>query len=78
MFHLFRETFKTANDLDGLIVMELNSKISTRYDHLYGVNPPWAKLLKNWGEEGTVKTATTPKLAGRRVQCMMVGYAEQH
>jgi hypothetical protein len=79
-FHLFREAFKTATDLDGLIIIELNGKRATRYEHFYGVNPPWAKFLKNWGEAGTVKmkTATTPKLADCGVQCMMVGYAEQH
>jgi len=36
--------------------------------------------LKLFGEAGTVKisTSTSPKLADRGAQCMMVGYAESH
>ena len=36
--------------------------------------------LRTWGEVGTVKTktATTPKLAEKGVQCMFVGYAHNH
>ena len=42
--------------------------------------PAFAKHLRTWGEAGTVKikTKTTPKLADRGVQCMMVGYALDH
>ena len=36
--------------------------------------------MRLFGEAGTVKTATStsPKLADRGAQCMMVGYAESH
>jgi hypothetical protein len=79
-FHLFRESFKTATDLDGMIVVELNEKRPKRNENFYGMNPPCEKFLEKWGETGTVKkkTTTTPKLADSNVQCMMVGYAEQH
>ena len=47
---------------------------------MFGQNPRWAKHLKLFGEAGTVKisTSTSPKLADRGAQCMMVGYAESH
>jgi hypothetical protein len=40
----------------------------------------WTKHLRLFGAAGTVKTATatSPKLADRGAQCMMVGYAESH
>jgi hypothetical protein len=57
-FHLFRDAFKTATYIDGLIVVEVNGKIASRYEHFYGVHPPWEKFLKNCGEAGTVKTNT--------------------
>jgi len=38
------------------------------------------KQLRLLREAGTIKvvTGTSPKLADRGVQCMMVGYAENH
>jgi hypothetical protein len=38
------------------------------------------KLLRTWGEAGTVKvkTKTTPKLADQSVHCMFIGYADDH
>jgi hypothetical protein len=61
-------------------VIEVKGKRATRYMHMYGKNPAWAEYLRTFGESGTVKikTDTTPKLHDRRVQCMLVGYAENH
>jgi len=79
-FHLYREAFKTATDLDGQVKATVNGKRATQYQHMFGSNPWWTKHLRLFGEAGTVKTATgtSAKLADRGVQCMMVGYAENH
>jgi hypothetical protein len=79
-YKVWTEAFKTATLLDGLVPIELDGKIATRYEHWCGKIPEFAKHLRVWGEAGTVKikTKTTPKLADRGVQCMMVGYALDH
>ena len=78
--HLYREALKTATDLDGLVMVTVNGKKATRFEHMFGENPRWAKHLKLFGEAGTVKiaTSTSPKLADSGAQCMMVGYADSH
>jgi hypothetical protein len=75
-YHLFREAFCTATDLDGLVVTEVNGKRETRFFHMFGKTPEWASHLRTFGEAGTVKIKmdTTPKLHDRGVQCMFVGY----
>jgi hypothetical protein len=77
---VWTEAFKTATLLDGLIPIEIDGKIATRYVHWCGKNPDFAKHLRTWGEAGTVKTKTakTPKLMDSGVQCMFVGYALDH
>ncbi len=77
---VWTEAFKTATLLDGLMMIEIDGKTATRYEHWCGKNPDFAKYLRTWGEAGTVKikTDTTPKLADRGVQCMFVGYALDH
>jgi hypothetical protein len=77
---LCREAFKTATKLDGLMVVTVNGVSATRYVHFYGSNPAFAKHLRTWGEAGTVKikVKATPKIGDRGVQCMMVGYANDH
>jgi hypothetical protein len=77
---VWTEAFKTATLLDGLVPIEINGKLATKYVHWCGENPMFAKHLRTWGEAGTVKikTDTTPKLADQGVQCMFVGYAMDH
>ena len=77
---MYREAFKTATDLDWLVMVMVNSKWATRYKHIFGGNPQWTKHLRLFVEAGTVKLATgnSPKLANRRVHFMMVGYAKNH
>jgi hypothetical protein len=74
---LLRESFSTATDLDVLVVMEIKGKRATRYEHIFGKNPAWAEHFRAFGEAGNVntKTDTTPKLYGKGVQHMFVGYA---
>jgi hypothetical protein len=73
--HLFRESFCTSTDLDGLVVMEIKGKKAARFFHMYGKNPEWVDHIRTFGEAGTVKikTDTTPKLHDRGVQCMFAG-----
>ena len=79
-YKLFREAFKTATLLDGLMPIEIDGKVATRYWHWSGSEPAFAKHLRIWGEAGTVKTKTsmTPKLLDRGEKCMFVGYALDH
>jgi len=79
-YKVWKEAFKTATLLDGLVVIALDGKEATRYVHWNGHNPAFAKHLRIWGEAGTVKvkTNTTPKVVDRGVHCMMVGYALHH
>jgi hypothetical protein len=77
---LFREAFKTATDLDSLVITTVGTKKATIHDHFYGCNPKCMKFLRMWGEAGTVnvKTDTMPKIADRGLLCMFVGYADDH
>ena len=79
-FRLFAEAFQAATLLDGLMVVTVDGATKTRYEHVFGKNPEFARYLRVWGEAGTVKTktATTPKLSDRGIQCMFVGYALDH
>jgi len=55
-------------------------KWAMQYQHMFGCNLHWTKHLRLFGEAGTVNlaTRTSPKLADWGMQCMMVGYAENH
>jgi hypothetical protein len=79
-YHLFREAFSTATDLDDLAMFEIKEKRATRYEDMIRKNPEWAGHLKKFGETGTFKTKTdtVPKLHDKGVPCMFVGYAENH
>jgi hypothetical protein len=79
-FHLYREAFKMATDLDRFVIVSVNGKRASCYQHTFGQNPQWAKHLRLFGEAGMVKivTNTSPKLSDKGVQCMMVGYVENH
>jgi hypothetical protein len=47
---------------------------------MFGKNPAWVGYLRTFGEVGTVKTDTytMPKFHDKGVQCMFVGYVENH
>lgn len=79
-YKLFREAFGTATKLDALVVVEIDGVKATRYKHFFGVNPDYAAHLRTWGEAGTVtvKSKFTPKVNDRGVQCMFIGYSDDH
>ena len=76
-YRLFREAMTTATLLDNLMVVSIDGKEGTRFEHFAGKNPRFLQHLRTWGEAGTVKlkTKATPKIGNRGEQCMFVGYA---
>jgi hypothetical protein len=78
-YRLYREAFQTATLLDGLLPVEINGVVKSRYNHWSGGHEPkFAK--RTWGEAGTVKLTSlaTTKLEDWGVPCMFVGYATDH
>jgi hypothetical protein len=67
-YKVHSEAFKTTTLLDGLMPVEINGITKTRYEH--------------WTNKGagtvTLKSKMIPKVKGRGVQCMFVGYALDH
>jgi hypothetical protein len=72
-YKVWVKAFQHATDLDGLIIVDVNGKTASRYEH-------WTGQLRTWRESGTVKikTDTTPKIADRGIQCVFVGYSKDH
>ena len=79
-YKLFREVFKTATLLDGLVVTTIDGKKQSRYEHYYGKLPKFARALRVWGEAGVVKTKKKgeSKLQDKGTTCMMAGYSGRH
>ena len=79
-YKVVSEAFKTATLLDGLVVVTIDGKTATRYEHWAESIPQFTQHLRTWGEAGTVKikTLATAKVADRGLQCMFVGYAIKH
>jgi hypothetical protein len=79
-YKVWVKAFQHATDLDGLIIVDVNGKTASRYEHWTGQLPKWIGQLRTWGESGTVKikTDTTPKIADRGIQCVFVGYSKDH
>ena len=51
---LIPKVIKTATLLDGLTLITIDGVTKTRYEHLFGEIPSFAKHLRIWGEAGTV------------------------
>jgi hypothetical protein len=78
---LMPEAVKTATFLDGLIPININGAVKSKFVHRFGFDPPFAKALRTWGEAGTVtiKSRTfLPKDKARGVTCVMMGYSAEH
>jgi hypothetical protein len=55
--------------------------MKTEYEHHLGVNPPFARALRTWGEAGTVTIQSRtfqPKDKARGVSCLLIGYSPEH
>ena len=69
--------------LDGLILIQLNGKTDTYFEHWNGELQNWTQNLRIWGESGVVdlKNKLTPKLTPKLENpgevCMFVGYYER-
>jgi hypothetical protein len=79
-YKVWIKAFQHATDLDGLVVTTIKGKEASRYEHWNNQLPKWSNHLRTWGESGTVKvkTATTPKIADRGIQCVFVGHPKDH
>ena len=44
------EAIACATQLDGLVVIDLNGKVTMWDMHMFGANPKWTKNLQVWGE----------------------------
>ena len=79
-FRLFGEIFTTITMLDGLTIIEVDGHRQSRYKHVFKKKPKFVKYLHTIGEAGTVKITndTTPKLQDCGINCIFVGYAENH
>ena len=79
-FKLFRDCYETAALLDGLMMVEVEGKLASHFEHFAGKNPKCANHLRTWGEAGTVKihNKMAPKLGDQGVTCMMIGYPKDH
>jgi hypothetical protein len=77
---LWREVFRTATMLDGLMVTTIQDVTDTRYKHWGNPNPTFHRHLRTWGEAGTVKLKDkrAVKIDDRGYTCMFVGYPDLH
>jgi hypothetical protein len=51
---VYSEAFKSVTLLDGLVPIEIDGKVATRYEQWSGKVPTFAKYLRTWGEAGKV------------------------
>jgi hypothetical protein len=77
---LYCYAFDTATKLDGFVQVMKDGITQSRYKHWCQEEPAWAKHLRTFGEAGTIKikTDTTPKPYEKGVQCIFVGYSNDH
>ena len=68
------EAIKLATMLDGLAIVVYGGKSDTRYVHVHGKNPRWARNLHVFGEAGVVKEGKDGKTGDRGQTLMFVGY----
>ena len=71
------EAIACATQLDGLVVVDVKGKPTTRDAHMFGVNPSWSSKLHVWGEAGVVAEGKDGKTGDRGVTMMFVGYVDR-
>jgi hypothetical protein len=65
-YKIYKEAFKMAMLLDGLMIVEINGVKTTRYKHFFGENPNFSNCLRTWWGEArtvTLKGKMHPKVA---------------
>ena len=60
-YKLCKQCFNCATYLSNLVVMMLNRKTATRYEHFHKAKPHYAKHLRIWEEAGTLSTGEMEK-----------------
>ena len=79
-YKLFRDCCETAAILDRLMIVEVNGKMASQFEHFAGKNPKCAGYSRTWGEAGTVKIykKMSPQIQDCGVTCMIIGYSKNH
>ena len=80
-YKIYPKVLTCATKLDGLVMIDVNGKTKSRYEHFFGSRPKFSEHIRTWGEAGTVTTyikTNKPKVMDRGVTCMFVGYPDEH
>ena len=48
-YKLLRDCYATAAMVDGLMIVNVNGKFASRFEHFCGANPKCTKHLRTWG-----------------------------
>ena len=54
-YKLFHDCYATAAMVDGLMIVNVNGKFASQFEHFCGANPKCTAYLRTWGEAGMVK-----------------------
>ena len=59
-----------------MTVVEIDGKVASRYENMFGKKPGFSNQLHTWGKAGTMKLKTkhSPKLVDKGVHCILLGY----
>ena len=68
------EAIKCATQLDGLVIVKIDSESKARDMHVYAKLPKWTKNMKTFGEAGVVKEGKNSKTDDHGIEMMFVGY----
>jgi hypothetical protein len=77
-FKLFPEAAITATYLNNLVPVTLNGDTNSQWEHAGYEIPSWAKILRTFGEDGTIKDGKRGKVLDRGTTAMFVGYNSNH
>ena len=63
-----------------MIVVDIDRKVASGYEHMFGKKPGFSNHLRTWDEAGTVKVKTqnSPKLVDKGVHCVFLGCELDH
>ena len=66
--------------MDNLVVLMVNGRTATRYEHFGESIPKFVNTMRTWDKAGvlTVKSNAAPKVADKGKVCIIVGYSDMH
>jgi hypothetical protein len=74
---LVSEAMRYSVQVDSLAMVNLNGKLLTREEHVFGNKPKWVNNMRIWGEAGVVKTGKDKKTGNRGATMMFVAYSNR-